>query len=166
MRNIISLIFLFVCLQFQINLISAGIEHLTQNDAKCFPYDFVYNIEEKVFVRLIVIPYLTSESLRDLSRLETIPDNNPRYNSFLTCIWKDRKFQNQNGDIDFDAIERDLADAIGKEVGSTGPGMNLSKVESKRIVDECKHLGGLTQGQKVVLVRNCILTRIRNFGRI
>lgn len=126
----------------------------------------MYEREEKAFVRLIIIPYLTSETLRDLSHLDTIQDNNPRYNSFLSCIWKDRNFQNRNGDIDFEAIERALTDAIGREVGSTGPGMNLSKVEAERIVRECNQLGGLNHGQKVVRVRNCILTRIKKFGGI
>lgn len=102
--------------------------------------------------------------LRDVARREVISENNAFYNNFLTCSWKKYEYQTKQGVIVFDAIERSLKDALVREVGATGPGINLSKIEAKNIVNNCKNITGITHGHAVVQVQNCILKQIQHIG--
>lgn len=133
------------------------------DDARCFPANFNFALEEQEFIRLLVIPYLDKKTIYDISRLDAIGIGDERINQFLSCMWKNKELQRTNGSINFEAIERDLTAALGREVGDTGPGINLSKIEANRMVNDCRNLGGYSHGVKVVLVRNCILKEIKYF---
>lgn len=161
--SVCSLILFTLLFNDQIKKGLLDVTHLTLEDAKCFPYGFNFDYEEQEFVHLVVIPYLEIKSIEELSHLNLIPIDNSRYNEFLSCMWKNKRFQSYNGLINYEAIEKALSASMGRDVGDTGPGILLSKMEGSRIVMICRDLGGYSHGQKVVLVRNCILQELKKF---
>ncbi|KAF5304873.1 hypothetical protein FQR65_LT07890 [Abscondita terminalis] len=163
MKTVMHLLIIF--LTVLINNIRSDVTHLTWEDAQCFPLGFNFELEEQEFVHLLVIPYLDIKSIEELSNLQFIPIDNGRYNDFLSCMWKNKMFQLYNGTIDYKKIERALSASMGRDVGDTGPGIHLSNIEAARIVSVCRDLGGYSHGQRVVILRNCILRQIKNFVR-
>ncbi|KAF5298658.1 hypothetical protein FQA39_LY11734 [Lamprigera yunnana] len=159
----VNLFSFFMLLTNYFAITSTDVIHLTLEDQNCFPVGFNFELEEQQFVHLMVIPYLDIKSIEELSHLHDIPRENSRYNDFLSCIWKNKQFQLYNGVIDYKKIQKALSANLGRDVGETGPGIQLSKIEGTRIVNVCRDLGGFSHGEKVVLVRNCILKQIQNF---
>ncbi|KAK5647536.1 hypothetical protein RI129_002428 [Pyrocoelia pectoralis] len=161
--SVCSFLLFTIFLNEQFTKVQVDVTHLTFEDAKCFPTGFNYDYEEQEFVHLLVIPYLEIKSIEELSHLHIIPIDNSRYNDFLSCTWKNKRFQSYNGVINYEAIEKSLSASMARDVGDTGPGILLSKMEGSRIVTICKDLGGYSHGQRVVLVRNCILQELKKF---
>jgi len=132
---------------------------------KCIP---VGNRDPNTFIeynRLQIITNLIRTPLRDIAQFQIVTEDNPFYNQFITCSWKMYEYQTKQGNIMFDSIEMVLKDALIREVDATGPGINLSKIAAKKIVNECRDVHGYTAGHIAVKVQNCILKQLQHFAQ-
>ncbi|KAF2881568.1 hypothetical protein ILUMI_24603 [Ignelater luminosus] len=136
------------------------------NLIECIPHKNPDNNTIEEYAKLQVVTDLTHLPLRDIARRELISEQNAYYNGFLFCSWKKYEYQTKKGVVVYDTIERSLRDALVSEVGSTGPGINLSKIEAKNIVNHCRNITENTPGRTAIKVQNCILKQIQHIGVI
>lgn len=114
--------------------------------------------------QLQIVTNLTHVPLRNLARYKLVPEQNAFYNNFLACSWKEYQYQTKQGLIIYEHIEAALKEALIQEVGDTGPGINLSKVEANKIIKLCKEVDGVTAGIKAVKTQNCIHKQIQHLA--
>lgn len=118
------------------------------------------------YAPLQIITGLSQYRLSVIGSYELIPSINPFFNEFLKCAWIEYGYLKKSGDVLFENIEKSLKLALIKEVGETGPGINLSKVQAKKIVSQCTGISGITVGLKVVEIQNCIHKQIQYLNQL
>ncbi|KAF5298657.1 hypothetical protein FQA39_LY11733 [Lamprigera yunnana] len=118
------------------------------------------------YTPLQIITGLSRYRLNIFGNYELTPSDNAYYNTFLTCSWMEYGYFTKPDDINFEVIEDSLKNALIREVGETGPGINLSKVQAKSIVEQCRNITAVTIGIKIVYIQNCIHKQILYLNKI
>ncbi|KAK5647537.1 hypothetical protein RI129_002429 [Pyrocoelia pectoralis] len=127
--------------------------------------DNIENLSLK-YAPLQIITGLSQYRLSVIGRYELMTLTNAYYNDFLKCAWIEYDYLKKSGDVLFENIEKSLKLALIKEVGETGPGINLSKIQAKKIVSQCTDISGMTVGMKVVEIQNCIHKQIQYLNQL
>lgn len=125
----------------------------------------IEQISEK-YAPLQIVTGLSRYRLSIFGNYRLTPLDNAFYNTFLTCSWVEYGYLTKPGEVNFNNIEESLKKALIREVGETGPGINLSKIQAKQIVDQCKNITAITVGLKVVYIQNCIHKQIRYLNEL
>ncbi|KAF5304874.1 hypothetical protein FQR65_LT07891 [Abscondita terminalis] len=82
------------------------------------------------------------------------------YGDYLSCLWKYKKLQFQNGQINFTLLKELISDGV--KVGVDVTDIPLSNAENlaDEIMTQCKDVSGNTNGQKAVKMRNCLYGKL------
>lgn len=124
------------------------------------PYEsFFRNQIRDEYARLQIVTGLIHYHLTIFGEYGLTPVNNPKYNAFLICSWLTYGYLRDN-EIIYNSIEMALKEALIREVGATGPGAQLSKLQARNIISQCRDVSQQFVGLKIVHVQNCIHRQI------
>ncbi|KAF5298656.1 hypothetical protein FQA39_LY11732 [Lamprigera yunnana] len=142
--------------------LDSRIEHCLWNDSIAnSPYESFFRRQvSDEFAKLQIVTGLTRYHLAIFGDYNVIPTNNQGYGDFLVCSWIIFGYIKE-GEIIYDSIEMALREALIREVGATGPGINLSVLQAKRIMKSCKNVSAVTMALKVIKFQNCIHQEIK-----
>lgn len=130
---------------------------------KCIPDGAERTSEYK---KMTVVNNFDKKQLKELLvEKSIIPDDNPFFNQFIHCVWKNEGLF-YNNDIQYNKLESLIKNGIVSVVGTSGPAINLSILHAKRVIDECRSVTGVTPGNKIMRVQNCILGKLQPFSTI
>ncbi|KAB0804983.1 hypothetical protein PPYR_01953 [Photinus pyralis] len=143
-------------------MLDARLEHCLWNTSKANgPYEAYFRNQIKdEYARLQIVTGLTRYHLSVFGNYHITPTNNPSYNAFLICSWHTYGYLHGT-EIIYDSIEMALKEALIRAVGASGPGTQLSKLQARNIVRQCRDVSQQYIATRIIHVQNCIH---RNIG--
>ncbi|KAK4885377.1 hypothetical protein RN001_001648 [Aquatica leii] len=82
------------------------------------------------------------------------------YGNYLSCLWKSKKLQLDNGQINFTLLEEMINIGIKISVDITDVPLLNAELLAAEIMTQCKSIDGKTHGQKAVKLRNCLYGKL------
>lgn len=88
-----------------------------------------------------------------------VPEDNAEFNKFMTCFWKKKGYQNEDGQINYASLET----SIGQLIGLKYTPQRAAEI-AESVIKTCRNIQkGNDDGAFASKVSNCIIRNLHSF---